>query len=244
MAKAPEDRPGMAHGREELFDLGDEYDAMLGRGLRLTGEDKTYFVQGRLALLSDALPDDFRPVSILDFGCGTGQTSAALATAFPGSRVTGVDTAGRAIEYASTNHSGPSVSFCEVADLGENDAFDLCYVNGVFHHIPPRLRGEALGLVGGALRPGGMLALFENNPWNPGTRLVMRRIPFDRDADPISPRGARRLLEANGFHVNGAARHLFFFPAALRTLRRMEPFLTSIPFGGQYLFLATSGAGS
>ena len=42
-----------------------------------------------------------------------------------------------------------------------------------------------------ALLTGGVLALFENNPWNPGTRLVMKRIPFDRNAQTISPRAGR-----------------------------------------------------
>ena len=47
-------------------------------------------------------------------------------------------------------------------------------------------------------RPAGYFALFENNPWNPGARLVMRRIPFDRDAIMLSPRHAARMLILSG----------------------------------------------
>jgi hypothetical protein len=46
----------------------------------------------------------------------------------------------------------------------------------------------------GFVAAAGMLALFENNPWNPGARMVMARIPFDRDAVTLSPIEARRML--------------------------------------------------
>jgi SAM-dependent methyltransferase len=223
---------------EELFDREEEYDAMLARGLRLTGEDKHYFIRGRLALLRALLPAGPGPTRILDFGCGTGDSTAALAEAFPAARVTGVDTSRRALDHAARTHGGERVGFGAVADLDAHGAFDLCFVNGVFHHIPPASRPRALACIRAALRPDGLLALFENNPWNPGTRLVMRRIPFDRDARTISPRAARALLRGHGFRPAGPRRHLFFFPAALAALRRFEPLLRWLPLGGQYLVLA------
>src|SRR4029434_4043103 len=72
----------------------------------------------------------------------------------------------------------------------------LVYCNGVFHHIPPQAREAAVAYVARALRPGGLWAFWENNPWNPGTRYAMHRIPFDRDAIPLTPPEARRLLQA------------------------------------------------
>jgi hypothetical protein len=52
-----------------------------------------------------------------------------------------------------------------------------------------------------SLRPGGLFAPWENNPWNPNTRYVMSRIPFDRDATTLSPPKAVGLLRQNGFQV-------------------------------------------
>ena len=69
------------------------------------------------------------------------------------------------------------------------EEIDLAFCNGVFHHIPPEQRARAIAYVYRCLRPGGLFALWENNPWNPGTRLVMSRIPFDRDALPLSAPG-------------------------------------------------------
>jgi SAM-dependent methyltransferase len=219
-----------------LFDLAAEYDSMLGEGLRLSGEGRLFFVQGRIRDLVQQL-GSARPRRILDFGCGIGDTSAALAEALPGAEVLGVDNAERALAHAASHHADPRIRFEPLDAFRADASFDLCYVNGVFHHIRPEARAEALGRIRDALVPGGRLALFENNPWNPGTRLVMSRIPFDRDAVPLSAREARRLLETAGFRC-ARARFLFYFPRPLAFLRFLEPALVHIPLGAQYCVLA------
>jgi len=88
-----------------------------------------------------------------------------------------------------------------------------------------------------ALRPGGTLALFENNPWNIGARMVMARIPFDRDAQMLSPWCASALLQGSGFEILSTD-SLFFFPRFLQALRFLEPSLSSTLLGAQYLVLA------
>jgi hypothetical protein len=92
------------------------------------------------------------------------------------------------------------------------------------------------------LAPAGWLALFENNPWNPGARMVMRRIPFDRAAVPLSPPETRRLLETAGLRVHGT-RSLFYFPRPLAALRPLERYLARVPLGAQYWVLASRGPG-
>ena len=67
---------------------------------------------------------------------------------------------------------------------------NLAYCNGVFHHIPLVERSAAVACVNRALRAGGLFALWENNPWNPGTRYVMAHCDFDRDAITLTPPGA------------------------------------------------------
>jgi SAM-dependent methyltransferase len=232
------DGPQQATTSETLFDRGAEYDAMLDRGLKLTGESKAFYLRGRLALLAELL-SEFPPARrILDFGCGIGDTTVELARLYPGSRVVGVDTAASALEYAREIHANERVSYSAFADLEPEAGFDLCYTNGVFHHIPEDRRDEALRRIGGLLRPGGFMALFENNPWNPGTRLVMSRIPFDRDAKTLTPTSAGRMLESNHLSPVISPQYLFFFPAPLRALRPLERHLRRWPLGGQYLLMA------
>ena len=76
--------------------------------------------------------------------------------------------------------------------------------------------------------------LFENDPWNVGTHLVMSRIPFDRDAQLISVPQAGRLLRDAGFTISGST-SLFFFPRPLKYLRFLEPALAPTRLGAQYL---------
>lgn len=220
---------------EPLFDLSEKYDRMLAEGLALSGEGKEFFLEGRLELLSSLLPDV--PARVLDFGCGIGDSTARLSTLFPSAQVTGIDTSVPALERARKVHRSPRRRFLPPEELAPDACFDLAYVNGVFHHIAPARRAEAVSLIRGALAPGGRLAFFENNPLNPGARMVMKRIPFDRDAVMIGIGEARELLARNGFRVE-ATRTLFYFPRLLSFLRVVEPPLQRLPLGAQYLVLA------
>jgi SAM-dependent methyltransferase len=222
----------------ELFELSDQYAEMLQRGLQLSGETQDFFIAGRVRHLTRSLPPGFRPRRILDFGCGTGNTTPYLADAFPQAEIVGVDTAENALAWATARYGSLTVTFCRVADLARQDPFDLCYTNGVFHHIEPGDRPAALRLVRDALRPGGMFALFENNPWNLGTRLVMSRIPFDHDAHPINPTKAALLLRLASF-TPAPVRSLFYFPRPLSFLRFSESCLSHFPLGAQYCVLAS-----
>ena len=222
---------------EKLFDLSDEYEAMLNQGIRLSGEDMHFFVEGRLELLASHI--SFKPARILDFGCGIGYTSKRLRETYPEAEVTGIDTSEAALEAARRLQGEDGLRFITLeACRIETVPYDLCYVNGVFHHIPIADRPEAVGLIHRSLRPGGVLALFENNPWNPGARMVMARIPFDRDAEMLSPRVTASLLESAGFDVLRID-SLFFFPHILRHLRFAEPILGPSRLGAQYLVLGS-----
>jgi SAM-dependent methyltransferase len=138
-----------------------------------------------------------------------------------------------AVARASTIHG---TRFESVGGFDPVGSADLAYCNGTFHHVPPEERPTALARIRQALRLGGLFAFWENNPWNPGTRIVMSRIPFDRDAVPLSVRNARRMLRAGGFEVIRTD-FLFVFPKPLRWLRALEEPLSKTPLGAQYQVL-------
>ena len=60
----------------------------------------------------------------------------------------------------------------------------------------------------------------------------MHRIPFDRDAIPLTPPEARRLLQAGGFEILRTD-FLFLFPRMLKWLRGLETLLVRWPLGAQ-----------
>jgi SAM-dependent methyltransferase len=213
------------------------YHDQLKRGLSLTGEDPEYFARARVEVLRQRLTEiGARPKAVLDFGCGTGSTVPLLLDLAGVEGAIGTDASAASLAVARVRHDDTRISF-QALDQVIEDAVDLAYCNGVFHHIPPPERPAALRYVARALRPGGLLALWENNSWNPGTRMVMHRIPFDRDASPLSPLACKRMLREGGFDVVRTD-FAFIFPHSLRALRPVERYATRLPVGGQYMVLA------
>jgi len=215
-----------------------DYEAALGRGLQLAGETREFFARGRVAWLARCLPQPAPAISkVLDFGCGDGAATPLLRRLEADATIIGVDTSTASLELAQRNHATDRIRFLPVAALKPDASFDLVFSNGVFHHVPSADCPATLALIHSALRPGGLFALWENNPWNPGTRLIMRRVPFDHDAVLLWPAVARRLLRVAGFDVLRTD-FRFVFPRWLRWFRPLEPALSRLPLGGQYQVLA------
>ncbi len=223
---------------DQNFDqFAQSYDEDLAKGLSATGEDKQYFANARIKWLAGFIGDEgIRQCrNIMDFGCGDGGSISFLADAFLPDRLTGVDLSTESIRLAAKTYEGlPGVEFKELRSFFPESEFDLVFTNGVFHHIPPVERAEAFSYIHRSLREGGCFVLWENNPWNLGTRFVMSRIPFDRDAIMLYPSETLHSIRSAGFQIEKKEFH-FIFPAFLKSLRVLEPMLSSLPLGGQYV---------
>ncbi|MSU20094.1 MAG: class I SAM-dependent methyltransferase [Pedosphaera sp.] len=217
------------------------YDEALAQGLSVSGEDKSFFAKGRIAWLTDSLREiAVQPASVLDFGCGTGSATPFLFDLMKISSLVGVDISARSLEEARRVHGSTRSTFFLFNQYEPTQATDLAFCNGVFHHIPLKERAGAVDYVYRSLRPGGLFAFWENNPWNPGTRYVMSRIPFDRDAITLTPPESRALLRKGGFEVLRTD-FIFIFPKMLSWFRGLEPLVARWPFGAQYQVLCRKG---
>jgi SAM-dependent methyltransferase len=217
--------------------FADNYESALAQGIRLSGEDSAFFAQRRIEWVGRRLLElAVRPRTVLDFGCGTGSATPFLLGLRGTERLIGTDVSRELLEIARRDHGSKCAEFISL-DTPPVGQVDVAYCNGVFHHIPPPDRLQAIRYVHEALRPDGLFAFWENNPWNPGTRMVMRRIPFDRDAVTLSAPEARRLLRSVGFEILHTD-FLFLFPRALRALRPLESRLARAPLGAQYVVIA------
>jgi ubiquinone/menaquinone biosynthesis C-methylase UbiE len=213
------------------------YDAAINEGLSLSGESKDYFAKARVRWMAGRLRErGVAPQQVLDFGCGTGDTCPELLHELNAQLVVGVDPSFDSILTARQTHTDPRLRFEQTGALHPSGRFQVAYCNGVFHHIESEDRPEALRYLRRSLADGGFFGFCENNPWNPGTRLVMRRIPFDRDAQLLSAPAARALLTRAGFEILSTD-FLFLFPRALAALRPIETRLTRVPAGAQYMIL-------
>jgi SAM-dependent methyltransferase len=152
--------------------------------------------------------------------------------------LTGTEVSEGSIKVARRLYNEPHISFRLIQEYSPSAEFDLAFCNGVCHHIPLAERAKAVSYVFNALRPNGLFALWENNPWNPGTKLVMSRIPFDRDAITLSFLETKKLLRAGGFSILSTS-FAFYFPRPLAFLRFLDPTLARLPLGAQYMVLAS-----
>ena len=210
------------------------YNDVVDTALSVTGEGKDYFAQERIRWIARYLSQSHTtPQVLLDYGCGNGSNAELLIAALRLQSLIGVDVSEKSIEEARRTTPAGAVFSTPSAHVPCEEA-DLAYCCGVFHHIVPDQRPGALDYIFRSLKEGGAFTFFEHNPWNPGTRHIMANCEFDQDAITIPPTEAVQLLRSAGFEILGRE-FLFFFPRWLAMFRPLEPALSKVPLGGQYV---------
>ncbi len=155
---------------------------------------------------------DGRPLEILDVGCGTGGTSAALVRF---GHVVGLEPSDLALRLLKERHPELDVVPGGVADvdaLFSAERFDLATIMGVLYHRNVTDPAESLRKVQRVLRPGGWLI------WNEGVYPMLARThdEFVEAGRRFRPREMGALLDEAGFRVRFASHLLgWAFPVAL-----------------------------
>jgi SAM-dependent methyltransferase len=112
-------------------------------------------------------------------------------------------------------------------------SFDAAFSACVFHHIPRSEHLFWLAELRRVVRPGGAIAVFEHNPFNPLTRRAVDTCPFDEHAVLLTARQLEKAYSDAGWQVLKARYHIFFPHFAAR-FRIFEPLLEWLPLGAQY----------
>jgi trans-aconitate methyltransferase len=222
----------------EFDQVSANYEKVLSRGISLSGENSNYFASKRvehMAKLHSGI--HAKSETIMDYGCGTGGSVAYLLDAFSPKNLIAVDVSEKSLDILKARYNTHQVIAKSLLSFKPDSNCDLCFCNGVFHHILPKHRQYAAKIIYDSLQPGGYFYFWENNPWNPATHWVMSRIPFDRNAKKIFPQQAVKLLQKVGFKVK-LINYLFIFPKFLCLLRPMEKIFRRFPLGCQYLVLS------
>lgn len=122
----------------------------------------------------------------LDFGCGVGRLSQALADHFQ--EVVGVDISASMLEEArSHNRHGDRIRFIEntTDDLAvlENDCLDLVYSSITLQHIPPEFASNYIREFFRVLKPGGLACFhvptgpdYRNSVWRSKAYTLWHRV--------------------------------------------------------------------
>ena len=205
-----------------------QYEALIGAQTGFFEADNSYFARYKIDRLKQLAP---HAKSVLDFGCGIGRSMAHLRAAFPDAEIAGCDPSQDSLAMA--RRESPDCRFFSADELPAEARFDVVMASCVFHHIAPGERQEALRFCHDRLKPGGRLAIFEHNPFNPVTRRLVSTCPFDADAVLLTMAETKRRMREAGFDIAESG-YCLFFPGALAALRPLENHLGWLPLGGQY----------
>lgn len=207
-----------------------DYDRVLAQSLPDGLCESGYFAEYKVALLATRMKGA-PPARILDFGCGAGRSLPYLAQYFPDAELWGYDVSPESLRVAAQRVPQAHL-FSDWKDICAVQ-FDAIIAANVFHHIPLADRPVALSQCREVLSDGGQMFLFEHNPYNPLTRWVFERCPFDEDARMLNLSAALGLARQVGFSAEQHG-YTLFFPRPLAWLRGLENYLKALPLGAQY----------
>jgi len=244
----------------DFDDVADGYAREVDRAVAFSGQPQGFFLDVKARQIEEAIRGRLgepSAVRALEVGCGPGLMWRRLRERI--GHLWGMDLslgclveAGQAgeagAEAGQIGQAGHAAQAGARAGLVAADgrrapfaggSFDLVFAVCVLHHVAPGAERDALvGEMARLARPGGLVAIWEHNPWNPLTRRVVARCAFDRDAVLLSLGETRRLLRRAGL-TRVESRYGLFFPWRGRGWRRAERLLAQVPLGAQFVAMGT-----
>jgi len=175
---------------------------------------------------------------LLDYGCGTGEMLKWLKLFGFSGQLYGADVSQVMLMEAEKRWDDvPRPLFSCIGETKTDfpdNTFSCIVATCVFHHIEPEKRNAVLREIKRILIPGGILAVFEHNPFNPMTRLIVKRAEIDKNAKLLYPRETRNRFKKVSF-TDSILEYIMFFPPNMKILHRFEKYLTWFPLGAQYV---------
>ncbi len=227
--------------KSEFDKFAAEYHNLHRINIRASGESPEFFSQYKIkdtAYLANKLKlgDNLK---ILDFGSGVGNSIPHFNNFFLKSQLTCLDVSSKSLKLAEKRFPGLAsfITFDGTKIPFDNSEFDLIFSACVFHHISHHEHDAILKELFRVLRSGGILVIFEHNPFNPLTRHAVNTCAFDENAVLISASQLLQRIKKAGFS-NSLKSYRIFFPRFLRKLRPFEKTLKWLPLGAQYYVMA------
>lgn len=225
----------MEKQKVDFDNFTDSYNTLLQESTSFFSASEVYFAKYKVDILRSQVP--IRTNRLLEYGCGIGRNIPFLRSAFPFATIIGSDISVASLEIA--REQNPGIEFIvEQPDEYLDDLYDVIFIAGVFHHIQVSERPYVMHKLFRRLSPGGKIVIFEHNPFNPITRKIVNKCPYDADAKLLRPHELKTLLADVGFTEFSRA-YCLFVPPSLSLLLKIERKLGWLPLGGQYYVKAT-----
>jgi SAM-dependent methyltransferase len=213
------------------------YDDEINRVIAFGGQEHAFYLQVKADSFVDLLRRHLpaRDLHVLDVGCGNGTMHPFLLSSGLPIRLTGIEVAPQFVSMA--REANPAVVY-DVYD-GQRlpydaDGFDAAVAFCVMHHIPPAEWTTFIGEMSRVVRPGGLVAVFEHNPFNPATAYIVRTCPIDRHAVLLRPNVLTGLMRSTGL-AEVTREFILFTPFASPAFRGIDRSLRWLPLGAQYV---------
>lgn len=216
----------------EFFDgLSEEYETAVRKGTGIVAGKDDYLCRYKVDIAKEICP---RPKTILDFGAGIGLSQKYLHEKFPESDYFATDTSEQSLNLLRARYPGVTTKETQKVFDEDLNTYDLIFVSCVFHHIAPKSRENVLKSLIKCLSPKGSLIIFEHNPFNPLTQLIVKTSPIDKGVKLL--RMSELLQMCKQFkNISSEGAYTVFFPSFLKSLRRYEKkHLKHVMLGAQY----------
>ncbi len=201
-----------------------------------SGEEPEYFSAYKARdLARELLRHRIEATRILDFGSGVGALVPFLREQLSGAGIVCVDVSRESLAHAAATHAGTAsfVTYDGATLPFRGESFDAAIAACVFHHIDAAVHVALLRDLARVVRAGGVVMVYEHNPWNPLTRRAVDTCELDKNAIMINGPAMLRRARSAGLR-DCRLDYRVFFPAALRWLRPVEGALRWLPAGAQY----------
>lgn len=213
----------------------DKYRNEVQKSISFIKQDIDFFTEVKVRHLLEIAKRGLGNLShlqVLDLGCGIGLTDELLVDKFEA--LYGVDISQGMIDKAKTIN--PSVNYLtydgKTLPFLDN-SLDLVFSICVLHHVSHDNWEKFICEMKRVTKIGGMVVVFEHNPFNPLTRYAVKNCEFDKDAELLKISKTEQLLKLCGLSKIEKG-YILFFPFKGTVFTNIERKLEWLPLGAQY----------
>ena len=213
------------------------YRSEVDKSLSGLGADSDHILKVKADHFIQTLRDHFKTglesLNVLDVGCGIGLMDQFWNSTLP--RLQGIDISSDSIKIAQQNNPGLVYqTYNGKAIPYENNSFDALVLVCVLHHVPEEEWQGFFNELHRVVKPGGLISVYEHNPYNPITQWIVSRCEFDDDAVLLTPQKTKKLAKNTKLSVQ-LLYSILFFPWRAQVFRKIERWIRWIPLGAQYV---------
>ena len=213
----------------------DTYRQEIQKSIDFAGQDLDFFTEvkvSRLLSLTRQFVGNPKKLDILDVGCGVGITDYYLTSQFK--KVYGIDLSRGVVNKAATLNPKASYKHYGGKKLPYADnSMDVTFAICVMHHVVPEGLSQFAKEMMRVTKKGGLVIVFEHNPFNPLTRHAVAHCDLDEDAHLLRLAEVDGILsEAHGTRVD--RRYILFTPFRGKLFTVLDAGLKWLPLGAQY----------